>query len=322
MIAAEMVAGVLDRITRHYVFPERAAEMSRVVSGNLDEGRYDGLAGAEFCAAVTADLQAVWVDPHLRLIWHEHPRPAWDRADDDADEMAAWRERYRLNSDGVHRVERLAGNIGLIELRGVGNPEWTSPAYAAAMQLVTHTYALILDLRRNVGGSPDGAALFCSYLFPAEPVHLNDIYDGNTRRTRQFWTSAHLPAPRYLDRPVFVLTSAQTFSAGEEICYNLQSQKRATLIGETTRGGAHPSDTYQVGPQVDVRIPCARSINPITGTNWEGVGVVPDMPATAEDALDIAYADALRHALAATAAATGEAVRAVRVEAESALAER
>jgi C-terminal processing protease CtpA/Prc len=322
MIAAETVAGVLDRITAHYVFPERAAEMSQVVRRHLDGGRYDRLAGAELCAAVTADLQAVWADPHLRLIWHEQPRPAWDRADEDAGEMAAWREKYRLNSEGVHRVERLPGNVGLIELRGVGNPEWTAPAYAAAMQLVTHTYALILDLRRNIGGSPDGVAAFCSYLFPAEPVHLNDIYDGTTRRTRQFWTSPHLPAPRYLDRPVFVLTSAQTFSAGEEICYNLQSQKRATLIGETTRGGAHPSDTYQVGPQVDVRIPRARSINPVTGTNWEGVGVVPDVLAPAEKALDIGYANALRHVLTVTADATGEHERVVRAEAESALADR
>jgi hypothetical protein len=322
MITAETVTRALDRIAAHYVFPERAAEMAEAIRQHLDDGRYDQLTGAELCAAVTADLQAVWADPHLRLIWHEQARPAWDRADDDAGEVANRREKYRLNSEGVHRVERLAGNVGLIELRGVGDPEWASPAYAAAMRLVTHTYALILDMRRNVGGSPDGVALFCSYLFPTEPVHLNDVYDGTTGRTRQFWTSPHLPAPRYLDRPVFVLTSAQTFSAGEEICYNLRSQGRAMLIGETTRGGAHPSDTYQVGPQVDVRIPCARSINPITGTNWEGVGVIPDVPASAEKALDIAYADALRHVLTSTADATGGHELAVRAEAESALADQ
>jgi C-terminal processing protease CtpA/Prc len=116
------------------------------------------------------------------------------------------------------------------------------------------------------------------------------------------------------------LTSEQTFSAGEEISYNLQAQKRATLVGETTRGGAHPSDTYQVGPQVDVRVPCARSINPVTGTNWEGVGVVPDLAVTAEKALDIAYASALGDALNATADTMNVHELAVRTEAETALA--
>jgi C-terminal processing protease CtpA/Prc len=192
--------------------------MAAAVREHLALGRYDDLAGRELCAAVTSDLQEVRADPHLRLIWHEHARPAWERADDDIDETAARREKYRLGGEGVHRVERLAGNIGLIDLRGVGNADWTSPAYGAAMQLVTHTYALILDMRGNSGGSPDGVALFCSYLFPADPVHLNDIFDGTTGQTRQYWTSTHLPGPRYLDRPVYVLTSGQTFSAGEEIC--------------------------------------------------------------------------------------------------------
>lgn len=321
MMAAEIVNGALDRILGHYVFPERAVEMAQAVRGHLDGGRYDGVEGAELCAAVTRDLQEVWVDPHLRLIWHDEARGVWEQADDDAEQMADWREKYRLNSEGVHRVERLAGNVGLIELRGVGGADFVAGAYAAAMQLVRHTFALVLDLRQNVGGSPDGVALFCSYFFPAEPVHLNDIYDGTTKRTRQFWTSPHLPSPRYLDRPVFVLTSGQTFSAGEEICYDLQTQKRATLVGETTRGGAHPSDTYQVGPHVDVRVPSARAINPITGTNWEGVGVVPDVAVPAERALDVAYADALRHVLAVTGDVRGEHARAVRAEAESALAD-
>ncbi|MFG3700560.1 S41 family peptidase [Micromonospora sp. NPDC047620] len=321
MSNADTVTGALAQITAHYVFPERATEMATVVRRHLDDGRYDELSGPQLCTTLTDDLQSVCPDRHLRLIWHERARPAWDRADDDAGEVEARRERYRLNAEGIHRVERLAGNVGLIEMRGVGDPAWTASAYAAAMQLVAHTHALILDMRRNSGGTPDSVALFCSYFLPDKPVHLNDIYDGTTRRTRQFWTLPHLPAPRYLDRPVLVLTSAQTFSAGEEICYNLQAQGRAILIGETTRGGAHPSDTYQVSPHVDVRVPCARSINPVTGTNWEGTGVKPDQSCDAEHAWDIAYREALRHVLAATVDADSEHQVAVRVEAERALAE-
>ncbi|MEV5767311.1 hypothetical protein AB0L34_22490 [Micromonospora sp. NPDC052213] len=120
MSNADTVTGVLDRITAHYVFPERSAEMATVVRRHLDDGRYDGLPGPQLCTTLTDDLQSVCPDRHLRLIWRERARPAWDRADDDAGEVAARRERYRLNAEGIHRVERLAGNVGLIEMHWEG----------------------------------------------------------------------------------------------------------------------------------------------------------------------------------------------------------
>ena len=165
------------------------------------------------------------------------------------------------------------------------------------MELVSGTYALIIDLRRNGGGSPEGVVFWCSYLFAGDGTHLNDIFDAGTGETRQFWTLAHVPGARYLDRPVYLLIGHETFSGGEDFCYTLQAQGRAELIGETTGGGAHPTRTIPVSPSLAISVPHARSVNPVTGTNWEGTGVTPDIAVAAAEAYDVAYARALRHVL-------------------------
>jgi C-terminal processing protease CtpA/Prc len=156
-------------------------------------------------------------------------------------------------------------------------------------------------VRRNRGGSPQGVVFWCSYLFPDAEVHLNDIFEADSGTTRQFWSLASVPGQRYLDRPVYLLTSAETFSGGEDFCYSLQAQGRAELIGETTGGGAHPTRVVPISLTLALSVPFARSINPITGTNWQGTGVVPDVQVPAAESYDVAYGRALRHVLSITA---------------------
>ena len=208
------------------------------------------------------------------------------------------RQMGRLDNFGIHRVERLDGNIGYLDLRRMPVPANAGPAIAAAMELVAGTYALIIDMRHNGGGSPEGVVFWCSYLVDERPTHLNDIFTAETGETKQFWSLPYVPGARYLDRPVYVLTSHRTFSGGEDLCYTLQAVKRAEIIGETTGGGAHPTRVYPISPAVCIGIPFARSVNPVTGSNWQGTGVVPDVAVAAEQAYDVAYARALRHVLA------------------------
>ena len=211
----------------------------------------------------------------------------------------AMRQMGRLSNFGIHRVERLPGNVGYLDVRGVPDPANAGPAIAAAMELVAGTHALIIDLRSNHGGSPDGVVFWCSYLFPERPAtHLNDIFHADTGETRQFWALPYVPGTRYLDRPVYVLTSSHTFSGGEDFCYTLQALGRAQVIGETTGGGAHPTRGFPISAAVHIAIPFARSINPVTGTNWQGTGVVPDIAVPEAQAYDTAYTLALRHVLA------------------------
>jgi C-terminal processing protease CtpA/Prc len=203
-----------------------------------------------------------------------------------------------MDNFGIRKVERLDGNVGYLDVRRVPVPANAGPAIAAAMELVAGTHALIIDLRHNGGGSPEGVVLWCSYLLTEEPTHLNDIFRADTGETRQFWALPYVPGTRYVDRPVYVLTSSRTFSGGEDFCYTLQALGRAELIGETTGGGAHPTRPFPISPAVHIGIPFARSINPVTGTNWQGTGVVPDVAVPEAEAYDVAYAKALRHVLA------------------------
>ncbi|MFJ7589326.1 S41 family peptidase [Streptomyces sp. NPDC097617] len=281
-----IIENALDRIVTGYVFPEKTVAIEAAIRGRLTAGAYADLDGPALCAAVTAHLQEVCPDKHLRLLWTDEPQ-SLDPVDEDGGQ-AAFLARLRSENQGIRRVEQLEGNIGLIEIRLIASATEGANAIGAAMQLVAHSSALVLDLRGCRGGAPEGAAMWCSYFFPDDQVHLNDIYDRSSDTTRQYWTAAHLPAPRYLDRPVHILTSGDTFSGGEDVSYTLQARGRASVVGETTRGGAHPTARHAVAEHILVTVPTARTINTVTGGNWEGVGVAPDVPVPAEQALETA----------------------------------
>ncbi len=312
----EIVTTALSLLRANYVFPELAEQAATAVEARLAAGEYDHLDEITLTELVTSHLREVCEDKHLRLRLGGGPGPGGPgpggpgpggpgpRPGPDRDPRGhearrlAMRQMGRLDNFGIRRVERLDGNIGFLDLHRVPIPANAGPAIAAAMELVAGTYALIIDLRHNHGGSPEGVVFWCSYLFDERPVHFNDIFHADTGETRQFWALPYLPGTRYLDRPVYVLTSSHTFSGGEDFCYTLQALGRAEVIGETTGGGAHPTRPFPISAAVHIAIPFARSVNPVTGTNWQGTGVVPDVAVPEALAYDVAYAKALRHVLA------------------------
>ena len=230
--------------------------------------------------------------------------PAPGEPENYAEALAGWQASHQAGIDEMRRELSLrlpAARLLEFTFDAPGAvPANAGPAIAAAMELVAGTYALIIDLRRNGGGSPEGVVFWCSYLFGEEPTHLNDIFRTDTGETRQFWSLPYLPGSRYVDRPVYVLTSSRTFSGGEDFCYTLQALGRAQLIAEITGGGAHPTRPFGISPAVHIAIPFARSVNPVTGTNWQGSGVVPDVAVPDAEAYDTAYTaytKALRHVL-------------------------
>ena len=325
MSGREIVTTALSLLRANYVFPEVAEQAATAVEARLAAGEYDNLDEITLTELLTRHLQDVTDDKHLRvrLGGGPGPRPGGpgpggpgprgpgpggpgrrpergEKGEPDNQEARrlAMRRMGRMDNFGIRRVERLDGNVGYLDLRRVAMAANAGPAVAAAMELVAGTYALIFDLRHNGGGAPDGVALWCSYLLEEEPTHLNDIFHADTGETRQFWSLPYVPGTRYVDRPVYVLTGRHTFSGGEELCYNLQALGRAELIGETTGGGAHPTRPFPISRAVHIGIPFARSVNPVTGTNWQGTGVVPDVAVPEAGAHDVAYGKALRHVLA------------------------
>ncbi|MGH3369782.1 MAG: S41 family peptidase, partial [Nocardioidaceae bacterium] len=315
------IKAVIDQtaalVREHYVFPEvGVAVADRLVAAQLD-GRYDDLGDPVALAArVTADLQAGNNDSHLRLL--HHVDELVDGDDDPVAAEAAWVRQMELDAGGMARAERLDGNVGLLEIRPLlYAPKYAGTAAAAAMWLLRSTDALLIDLRRCRGGSPEMVALLCSYLFDDEPVHLNDLVTPADGTLRQFWTIP-LSGPRYGGaKPIWVLTSSATFSGAEELTYNLQQLGRATIVGERTRGGAHPREGFAVHPHLEASVPVQRAVNPISGTNWEGTGVVPDLELPAAEAFGEAYRRALGHVVELAA---GPGRRALTEEAREALA--
>ncbi len=285
---AKLVDDLAKALEEGYVFPDVAQTMAKSIREKLAGKSYDlATTGQALARALTADLQAVSKDKHIRVNCSTEPLPKRERKEPSAGDLARMREATRKRAAGFVKLERLSGNIGYLELRGFLDPEAGAETVAAAMSFLANTDALIIDLRKNGGGSPHMVQLLCSYFFPAEPkVHLNSLYWRKGDKTDEFWTLKDVAGPRYLDKPIYLLTSKLTFSAAEEFSYNLKNLKRVTIVGETTGGGAHPGGGVPLGDHFIVFVPTGRAINPITKTNWEGTGVAPDVAVDAEMALD------------------------------------
>jgi C-terminal processing protease CtpA/Prc len=185
------------------------------------------------------------------------------------------------------KLEILNHNIGYVKFGAFPDPDICGPTVVAAMNFVAHTDALIFDLRENHGGDPSMVDFMVSYLF-REPTHINELTNRHDNTTHQYWTLPWVPGPRFVDQPVYVLTSHDTFSGGEEFTYDLKAQKRATIVGETTGGGAHPVRGMPAGDHFAIGVPFGRPINPVTKGDWEGKGVEPDVKVSAADALTTA----------------------------------
>ena len=286
---------LLKELNDTYVFPEVAKKMESDLRSRLAKNEYDSLTtGRAFAEKLTNDLQAISKDKHLRVRFSYEPLPTrQDRREPTEAEREQGRWFNKRVNYGFEKVERMNGNIGYIDLRGFNDHEAGAETVAAAMTLLQNTEAIIFDLRQNGGGNPSMIALISSYLFGDKPVHLNDLYWRKGDRTDQFWTKPEQAKIKFPNKDIYVLTSNYTFSGAEEFSYNLKNLKRATIIGETTGGGAHPGGMVRLSDDFGVFIPSGRAINPISKTNWEGTGVEPDIKVPKEQALKVAYLMAL-----------------------------
>lgn len=296
----EIIHKTIQLLNDRYVFPETAKEMEKVLRANLQKGKYAKISDPkEFAVRLTKDLQAVSRDLHLRVGYSAEVLPAdpEDMFEPTEAELEPLRQEHSRENFGVRKVEILDGNIGLIRFDYFTNPAWAGDVYTAALNYVAGTDAIIIDLRNNLGSMNENAIPFiCSYFFE-RPVQLSSIYWRPKDFTKQFWTYSIVPGRRFVNKPIYILTSRRTFSGGEAIAYDLKNLKRATVVGETTGGGANGGGEMRINDHFSVWIPQGRLISPITKTNWEGTGVSPDIEIAPNKALYKAQLLALEHTL-------------------------
>ncbi|MEU5155775.1 S41 family peptidase [Glycomyces sp. NPDC021274] len=297
MSADTVVPQIAELLLDRYVFPEVATEVAAVLTAAAADGRYEGADQARLAELVTTDLQSVNGDLHLRVI--HSPTELSDTHDDDATQLRQMAEWSAVTCGGIANAQRLPGNVGLLAIAPLlFPPAVAADRVTAAMHLLAGTDALILDLRECLGGDPSMVAWVYSFLTDTEPVQLSGMAHRDPERLMQLWTS-HVPGPKFGgSKPVWVLTSAKTFSGGEALSFDLQEHQRATVVGERTRGGAHPRDSVKVDTHLELALPVARAVSPISCGNWEGTGVAPDVPTSAADALPEAHRRALETVLA------------------------
>src|ERR1041384_8172053 len=285
-----------SKLSEMYVFPDVAAKVVAGVKEHALKKDYDQITSAqEFARRVTSDMRGVANDRNLRMNYGAIG-PMGPGSPEERERMRRARQPMDQSRNfGFESVQRLAGNVGYIDLRNFLDVRDAGETAVAAMAFLSNSEAIIFDLRKNGGGSPGMIDLLISYLYPrGERVHLNDFRQRNTEEREQYWTLPWVPGKTLAGKDVYVLTSNRTFSAAEEFTYDLQTQKRGTIVGEVTGGGANPGGGVPLGDKFGVFIPFGSAYNPITKTNWEGVGVKPDVQVAAEDALKVAHLMALR----------------------------
>lgn len=299
---ADATSSATSAVVRHleedldeYVFPERAKELQSFLKTH--EKEYEKIVDAKKLAeTLTVDLRRVGHDPHLTVQYSELSSEVDGPADASTKTMLHRIEE--ASGLGIRGVMRLPGNVGLLDLAYFSDDSESTSVLDGAMSMLQGTDAIIIDLRRNMGGNPIMVDRLLTYFF-SKQVQLTSIRWRTSGRERidEQWTLPFVPGQRMPDVPLFVLTSAHTFSAAEQCAYDLQVLHRARVIGETTGGGANPAaSTHALGEHLEAFIPTGQALNPITNTNWEGVGVQPDVLVNADASLLEAFKQALRTA--------------------------
>lgn len=298
----EIIDSVSNALNTTYIFPDAASKIEKHIRDRFKKKSYAEFARMDgFLQALTDDIRSINNDRHL---WVEYlPDERIALLDSDTNGAAAAAEDLRQSRQrnfGFRELRILPGNVGYLKLNSFSDFNEAGVVAIGAMNYLSNANAIIFDLRDNGGGSTKMIQLLTSYFFD-EPTHLNSFYIRRTDTIEQFWTQGHVSGPRLTATDVYILTSEFTFSAAEEFSYNFKNLKRGTIVGDTSGGGAHPNEfVHWRNLHVTMSIPFGKAINPITGTNWEGTGVIPDMPCPTNMALDVAHQDALKKILART----------------------
>lgn len=282
-----VIDGAAEDVAKYYADPVVARTMSHALRMHEKNGDDNAITdGAGLSELLTSQMRAVSHDQHVEIIHSEQATPEI-RAAVSSEEIARYRTEMQRQNCTFEKVEILPHNIGYLKLNSFPDASICGSTARTAMAKLNHADAIIFDLRDNPGGYANMVALLATYLFD-RPTHLNDFYDRAQNSSEESWTLPPVPGNELANKPVFVVTSHTTFSAAEAFSYDLKMMKRATLIGETTSGRGHMGAPHRIDDHFTIRVPGIRVTNPVSGSNWEGTGVEPDVKVKSSDALKTA----------------------------------
>lgn len=275
-------------LDNNYIFPDKASMIAKHLRLQAKMGAYHSFSAdpQKLASQIQADIYRVHRDPHMVVSYN----PGWPGHKQGytgpSEEEARWFAKFvKDNNFMFKKVELLPGNIGYLPFNiFVEHVKEAKPIIAAALSFLANSSAIIIDLRENTGGEPEMVSQLESYFFK-EKTLMNVIINRSKGDTTFYYADPAKTDGLTLSMPMYILTSKKTFSGGEDFSYGMQQAKRATIVGEVTGGGAHPTNPFSVGQGFIVQIPFGRSSNPVTKTDWEGTGVIPDVKVEAAKAL-------------------------------------
>lgn len=279
-----VIDGVIANLKAHYFDRDVARKMADFIVAHEKNGSDKAVTDpAAFAELLTRQMRDVSHDLHLEVVYSQNKLPDHPGAPS-PERDASYRRALEQENCTFETVNILPHNIGYLKLNSFPDVSICQAAARSAMATLNRADAIIFDLRDNRGGYPEMVMLIAAYLFN----HPEYMYNPRESPMERSWTRSPVAGNRLADKPVYVLISGTTWSGAEQFSYDLKMLRRATLVGERTRGGAHAGVFYRIDDHFGMGIPEVKAVNPFSKVDWEGVGVEPDVKVKASDALETA----------------------------------
>lgn len=291
----DIIKTLCNRLDTVYLYTENVNTIRKYLTQKMDQGEYTKFkTPTDFAFQLDADLKYITNDKHMGIVYD--PKKATEMISQPTENYYTKEviEDLKQKNFEFRELKILEGNIGYMDLREFCPVKYAGETAVAAMNFLSNCSALIIDLRNNGGGDDNMVQFLMSYLLDGD-IQFSTSYNRYTNSYYVSQTFPYVPGKKLYNIPLYILISKATFSGAEAFSYNLKAMKRATLIGENTRGGENPIEIQVLTDGYIAYIPAVKILNSIAKTTirWENIGVKPDIETDAKDALFRAQIKAL-----------------------------
>ncbi|QEE18075.1 S41 family peptidase [Promethearchaeum syntrophicum] len=293
---SDLLVLIRNLINQKYIIPEIAKKLDEYLSSAENLRQFIEIPDPIlFAQTLTEKLQRESKDFHFWIEYSSTPKISSGEHKDEKIETEIEKDLYfnlqKYRNGNLIEVKRLPGNIGYFRLDEFPEVELFGETFLAGMRFLENTDAIIFDVRYNGGGNADFVQIMVSYFFEGDPKLLYHFEDTESTEIVQMWTLPLVGVKKQPKKIISILTSGRSASGAEDFAYTMQSQNRAKIVGEPTRGAANNPKLFFLDDHFSIELPIGRPVNAVTNTNWEQKGVIPDLKVSQEKALESAHLD-------------------------------